>query len=384
MSLRSSAVLLACVVFAGSVVAQDRRECLALSGVDAAKLRNIRVLSAIPQSDALHQTLPLIRVSIDGGNASGVGSAPGLGLIGAVVAAVIVQSVINSQVERAVERATLAFPPLTEAAKDFDFRRHFWARLDEEMHGEGRFKVAEVLTFSGERSYTEQSASVDGEAVDAILDLRTQYALSPDLRSFVMSTQVLLQARDDNREIYRCRYDFTTPPVAEGEYEAAIAAWAANDAALYRAAAVLGMRETLKMLRFDLTGLDAPRPGGEEVSLHDGRPIAGGSVRVAMKSNVVHREDGVVIGRDSIGVMRAAVQGTQFTPSDEQMAAAHGAGGGERRRQVRVGLDDLLGVLEENAPVQPKQAAAPAAPPKESPPPAARTTGADDLDDLLK
>lgn len=213
-------VLSGLLLLAGPALAQDKRaECLALSGADAAKVRNIRVLSAIPQNDVQQQTLPLIRVSVDHGQGGAVGGAPGLGLLGAVIAAVIVQSVINNQTERAVERATLAFPPLLDAAKDFDFRRHFWTRLDEEMQGEGRFKVLEVVPFAAERSYTEQPASIGGEAVDAVLDLRTEYALSPDLRSFVMSTHVLLQAREDNRELYRCRYDFTTPPVAEGEYE---------------------------------------------------------------------------------------------------------------------------------------------------------------------
>ena len=391
MNLRTHAALVfaSVMVATAPATAQDRRECLALSAQDAAKVRNVRVLSAIPQNDALHQTLPLIRISVDGNRGGAVGGAPGLGLLGAIVAAAIVQTVVNSQVERAVERATLAFPALSEATKDFDFRRHFWTRLDGEMQGEGRFKVLEVLTFSGERSYTEQAASVDGQPVDAVLDLRTEYALSPDLRSFVMSTQVLLQAREDNRELYRCRYDFATPPVGEGEFEPAIAAWSANEAALYRAAAVLGMRETLKMLRFDLTGADAPRPGGEEVKVHEGRPIAGGAVRIAMKSNQVHREDGVIIARDALGVMRAAVEGTQFIPSAEQLAAAR-EGGGEPRRSVRVGLDDLLGVLED-APVDARPAPAAPAPARPAPAAAAkgdaaaaRVTSVDDLDDLLK
>lgn len=382
------AVFLACLCLGGNhAIAQDRStECLPLSSVEGAKIRSILVMSSIPQEDVQHQTLPLIRAHYQGG----IGGTPGLGLLGAIVAVAVVNTIAENQAEKAMARATLAFPPLLEAAKDFDFRRQFWARLDDEMGGEGRFKVLDVSTFGAERSYAEQPAVVGGERVDAVLDLRTEYALTPDLRNFVMSTQVLLQARDDNRELYRCRYDFITPPVADGEYEPAVASWAAEGAGRYRAAAVLGIQATLKMLALDLTGADAPHPSGQEVSVHDGRPIwgLGGVVRVAVASHQVHREEGVLIARDRQGVMRAVVEGNQFAPSDEVLAAARGpAPQGEGRRAGPIALDDLLGVLDDGniptkqAPVAPAPAPAPAT---RDEPRAQRAGTLEDLENLLR
>lgn len=358
--------------FAQVVVEQN---CAALSAGDAERVRNIRVMSAIPQDDVRKHTLPMIRTQVQPG--AGMGSG---GLIGAIVGGIIADAIINSQIQKDVERATLAFAPLIEQVKDFDFRGQFWARLEWSLDEDSRFRVLEIATFDSERGYVEQPQTVRGERVDAVLDLRTEYALSADLRVFVIRTSALLQSQPDGRELYRCRYAFATPPVAAGSYEAAITAWAADEAALYRAAAVIGMQQTLKMLRYDLVGADAPRPSGEEVSLtaaQRGVPSPGAGP-VPSTANVVEREDNLIIARDRRGVMRSVMQDETFAPSPETVAGGRGAAG--RAPGGPVQLDDLIGAMDGEKPAIPE--AKPAPPPAEAPQ-ARRAAGLDDLGGLL-
>jgi hypothetical protein len=376
---RRLALLLCCILLAArpALAQPERNDCLPLAGLEAAKLRHIRVMSAIPQDDVQKLTLPMIAATVQ----PPAGVSLGGGLVFAIVASVIVNSVVNAQVQKRVEQATLAFPPLLEQVKDFDFRRQFWRRLEASLAQDRRFKVLEITTFNGERGYVEQPETAGGEPVDAVLDLRTEYALTPDLRSFVMMTQVLLQARSDNRELYRCRYFFTTPPVADGEYEAAIAAWAAERGALYRAAAVLGMQQTMKMLRYDLTGEDAPRAAGEAAQVYESRAAPTGMMRVPVAGALVEREDGALIVRDAQGFMRSAFEGEVFAPSPETVAAAsEEAAGATRGRAGPVALEDLLGVLDE-APLPAPKKEAPAQAPQESRPARAAL---DELDGLLE
>jgi hypothetical protein len=378
-------IVLCCALLAAcpALAQEERKDCLALSGLEAAKLSNIRVMSAIPQDDVQKLTLPMIQAHVQ----PPTGVSFGGGLIFSVVASVIVSSVINSQVQKRIEQATLAFPPLMEQVKDFDFRRQFWSRLERSLEDDRRFKVLDIATYDSERTYAEQPETVGGEPLDALLDLRTEYALTPDLRSFMMVTQAVLQTRADNREIYRCRFHFTTPPVSAGEYEAAIAVWAADGGALYRAAAVIGMQQTMKMLRFDLTGDDAPRPSGAEVQVHESRAAPAGSIiRAPIAGGLVEREDGALIARDAQGFLRSTIEGETFSPTPEVVAAAAQAPapGAGRGRAGPVALDDLLGALDEGQPAPRKEAEAPK---KEAvaPPPESRPTraGLEDLEALL-
>lgn len=370
--------LLCGLLAAGSAGAQVEKDCVPLSGFDAVKLRGIRVLSAIPQEDVQKATLPYIRTQVQV-----VGPPPSSSsILGAIIGVAIGDAIVNSQIQKRVERASLAFPGLLEAVGDFDFRRQFWSRLDEEMAREGRFKVLELVTFDGERGHLEQPQSVRGEPLDAVLDLRTEYFLSADLRAFVMRTDAVLHAAGDQREMYRCRYHFATPPVAAEELEPALAAWAADGGALYRAAAVIGMVQTLKMLRFDLTGLEAPRPAGGPAQVTETVQARGVLVRQPIPGGVVEREDGAVIVRDPKGAMRAALEGDTFAPSAEAIAAAAAApGAGRRSAAGPVMLDDLLGMIGETLVPAPEVTTA-----KEAPPPregGARAAALDELDALL-
>jgi hypothetical protein len=370
---------------AGAAAAQNaERECVPLDATEAARLRNIVVMSAIPQADVMATTMPRIRTHVQPPVNAGGG-----GIIGALIGGLIVDAIINSDVKRSSERAALAFPSLLEQTRDFDFRREFWDRLREAMDRDTRFKTLDVATFS-ERGHVEQPDTVRGEPVDALLDLRTEYAMSPDLRAFIIRTEVLLQSRPDARELYRCSYHFVTPPVGGGVFETAIGTWAAQEGALYRAAALIGIEQTLGMLRLDLTGQDAPRPSGAETRIAAVAWQPGVVIHAPLSANVVDRVDGVVIARDSRGHMRAAVEGEVFSPSPEAIAAvsqpARGDGAG---RSGPVAIEDLLGAMSEEARILPV-ASQPAAPEKAAPSqpaaaeePAARRGAPDDLEGLL-
>ena len=358
---------------ATAVCAQPaQRDCVPLEGSEAARVRNILVYSAIPQDDVQKQTMPMLRTVVQ--------PAPGVrggGLAGAIIGAAIADAIINSQVKRDVERATLAFPQLLEQVKDFDFRGEFWARLGASLERDSRFKTLRIATFDSERGHVQAQDAVNGEPVDAVLELQTTYALSANLRVFLMRTQALLRSGPDSRELYRCSYEFVTPPLASGAFEAAIGAWAAQEGALYRAAAMIGMEQTLKMLRYDLTGDDAPRPSGADV-------------RVLTDAKLVDREDTLIIARDGRGHMRSTMEGESFSPSPEMLAAAHrpSEGRGERGSGPVV-LEDLLGVMDEPpaarlSPVSavPDKGARPE-PPQARDTAARRGAGTEDLDGLI-
>jgi hypothetical protein len=319
--------------------------------------------------------------------------APGVrggGLAGAIIGAAIADAIVNSQVKRDVERATLAFPQLLDQVKDFDFRREFWARLDTSLAQDSRFKTLRIATFDSERGHVEAQDAVNGEPVDAVLELQTHYALSADLRAFVMTTQVLLQTGPDSRELYRCSYQFVTPPLASGPFGEAIAAWAAQEGALYRAAAIIGMEQTLKMLRYDLTGDDAPRSSGAEAGVSSLRVTPGVVVHGPSDAKLVDREDGLTIARDSRGQMRSTMEGETFSPSPEMMVAANrrGVGSGERHSGP-VALDDLLEAMDEPPPAKLSPVSAVPEKGARSEPPSARDTsprrgaGTEDLDGLI-
>jgi hypothetical protein len=385
-------VLLCCGLLAAAPAAAQGvlKSCVPLAAEDAAKVRSIRVTSAIPQDDVQKMTLPLIQAHVQAPAGAGFGG----GLILSVVASVVVTAAINADVRRRIEQATLAFPPLLEEVKDFDFRRQFWTRLARGLERGSRFRILDITTFDSERGYLDQAETVGGEPVDAMLELRTEYALAPDLRSFMMVTDALLQSRADNRELYRCRYTFSTPPVSEGDYAAAIAVWAADQGALYRAAALMGIQQTLKMLRYDLTDEAPPAPAVGEGHAHDLIAGPAGPVRIAVKGTLIERDAGAVIVRDANGLLRSSAEGQAFAPPQEVVAAASSgpppaSPSLDRRSMGPIGLDDLLGVMED-APAAASRAKTPEAPPAvkktETPPSATKAAGGvgiDDLDGLL-
>jgi hypothetical protein len=361
-------VLVCSVLLAAPALAQEeRKECLPLSALEAAKLRSIRVASVIPQAEVQAEAVPVQGTHIQ---------VPLVGFFPAVIASVAVtmaaQSAAESQAQNRLAAAHALLPPLLETTRDFDVRQQFWSRLQSTLGDDARFRVLDIATLA--EAPVEAARPAAGEAADAVLELRTHYALTPDLRSFGMTTRARLLAREDNRELYGCTLYFTTPPASDGENEAAVAAWAAQGAALYRAAAMMGVEQTIKMLRMDLTGADAPRPAGEEVHVHETRNSLGGMLRVPVPASLVERDGAVLIARDAKGFMRAAFEGALFTPPEESLAAAASAPAPTPRLAGPVTLEDLVGLMQD-------QPAGPAAPP---PPRPGGRVSLDDLGDLLR
>jgi hypothetical protein len=236
--------------------------------------------------------------------------------------------------------------------------------------------VLQFSPFAAERGYIEQPDNVRGEPVDAVLDLSTVYALSPDLRVFLVRTRVLLQGRPDGRELYRCEYSFTTPPVSAGAMQTEISVWSAARGAIFRAAALIGIAQSLKMLRLDLLGEDAPRPSGEEVKVSEVRVLPGVVAHGSVNGKLVDREEGFVIARDNRGYLRGTMAGETFSPPPEAVAAA----GARSGPTGPVKLDDLLGAMEE---ATPPPSAQPKAAPAKAEPKATRASDLDELGELL-
>src|SRR5688572_24037829 len=184
-----SVVLVCSVLLAAPALAQEeRKECLTLSGIEAAKLRSIRVASAIPQAELVAEAVPVQHTHIQ---------VPLVGFFPAVIASVAVtmaaQSAAESQAKGRLAAAQAMLAPLLETARDFDVRRQFWSRLQRALGDGARFRVLDIATLAEDPVVASRPAA--GEAADAVLELRTQYALTPDLRSFGMTTRARLLAR---------------------------------------------------------------------------------------------------------------------------------------------------------------------------------------------
>jgi hypothetical protein len=331
--------------------------CVALPAAEAQQVRAIRVTSAIPQ-DMVTTMIPTVVHTTVVRGAGYTGS-----MAGPIFGGLLADVIVNSETLDRMRRTTLALPQLVAASHELDVRRQFWLRLEQSLEEHSRFRVLDVRRFDSERPYVEDLYSIRGEPVDAVLELSTGYAFTMDLRMFVMETEVLLHARPDGRELYRCQYRFVTPPVDEGDLETAIAAWSANDAALYRAAALLGVEQTLKMLRHDLVGRQAPSPSGEQVEYTDVMPPAPGglTLRAELTGSLVEADAGTLIVRGELGRMRSLWMGDLFRPDNDVLKLA--LPGNASRRAGPVLLDELLGLLELDraAPLPPGRRARPVA-----------------------
>ena len=319
---------------------EARAPRVALSGADADRMRNIFLVSAIPQDDVRKQTERFIRTTVNFVRAPG-----GAGIIGAIIGAAIADAIINNQIQTRLEKAALALPIIMESVKDFDFREEFWRQLGTRLENDTRFDIADETYLSAERGHLDVPETVNNVPVDAVLDLETTYYLSHDLRILIVRLSALLQSRDSSRVYHRAVYAYDTPPVADEGYESAARAWAADEGAAFRAALAEGADQVLAMLYGDMLGRDRyAAAGGAELKVSDLERIR--SDRVI--GTIVEQNGGRYIVRLPNGNLISTARGARFVPNPET-AARSPLEVREARASMAVNLDDLKDLLPPDA-----------------------------------
>jgi hypothetical protein len=178
----------------------------------------------------------------------------GLGLIGALVD-VGVNKGRTSDAERRVA-------PLRDQTQDLDFRAKFWEQLGPAIQAVEWPRVADLQTATA----FDPFAAADAKEAH-LLTLHTFFSLSPNSAVLRIHTEFYLYMKGSKiaKAIGSVSYwSRDIGKAAEGKYkedEEAVALWAADNCAAYRAAVDEGIAETVKMLRMAL-----PYAGGKDIS----------------------------------------------------------------------------------------------------------------------
>jgi hypothetical protein len=287
---------------------------ISLTAADAARIKSIKLFSAIPQDDIKTPTERFIRTQVNPTPAYGGG-----GILGAIIGAVIADAIINSQIKARLEQIALAWPTIVESVADYDFRAEFWSELEKLQKADLRFRIADRQYFRGERPYAQVPEAVDGVPIDAVVDLNTEYLLQAGLRTLQVTTTAVMKLRNSEKEIYRASYTFTTPPViaSNDDFQGAANRWAADGGRLYRAALRLAAQQTARMLQLDLLDAKAPLPAIAPVQLLRTGDL-GREDRVFSQDigNVIERDKDLYVVRDKSNNMRSVIAGKAFAPAD--------------------------------------------------------------------
>lgn len=315
---------------------------------EAERIRGIRLNSAIPQDDIKTQTERFIRTQVV--NTTPVPTAGGI--LGAIIGAVIADAIVNSQIQKRMEQSALAWPTIVENVADFDFRKELWSEIDGMLNSGIRFKIADKAYFKGERPYMDNPESIRGIPLDAILDLHTEYILGLGMKTMQVSTKAVMRTRQDDKEIYRANYTFTTPPVSTGDYQDAANNWAANKGELYRSAMRLAAIYTARMLWLDMLGPNAPTLNETPPQMIRVSDLERQETLINIEiGNVVERNGDIIVARDNNGNLRTVMRGKEFrssiavTPQGQPPSVAS-----PTQAQVETGLslDDLKDLLPAN------------------------------------
>ena len=181
--------------------------------------------------------------------ASGYGGHSGR-LRGMLVGAMIDAGVESSRSRDAERRIR----PLRSAIQDLDHPARLWEKLVPGLQSIDRPEVVDVLT-----SRDVMPVTADDVRDSAFVSLATSYDLSPDASVLEMHTDYWFYLRGSTQPAAIGSVSYWSSQIGRSpdgetwqEDEEAIALWAANAGAAYRAALDEGIAETVKMLRIAL------------------------------------------------------------------------------------------------------------------------------------
>lgn len=164
--------------------------------------------------------------------------------------------------------------PLLEASAGIDFRKQFWAALEETLTQAQWLKT---------KSIKHSAENIDKEAQFnaglPLLTLNTAYELSPNAQVLRVQTGIRFYLSDSGKPDYFGAVVYISEKIGKNdeEDEEAIEFWAMDEAAALSKALSEGIAQNMQMLKYDL--LDGPHSTAleskEEISANIRDPITG-------------------------------------------------------------------------------------------------------------
>jgi hypothetical protein len=205
---------------------------------------------------------------------SGYGS--GLGLIGALIDAGVNSGLSSSAEARAVR--------IRQVVGDYDFRHQFWQAAS---------NVVMETPWLQARGFTALATNVsrvtkDAVAHGAVMNLGTDYAITPDHRVFIVVSGFSVFTPTKHKKAAAANMvSYHSARIGNEEGDKATEIWMADGGAKYRRAATEGIQESARLLRHALVIL-----GGSSAAV--GRPAK-------VKADFVH-------GRGDFGIPTGRVK----------------------------------------------------------------------------
>jgi len=209
-------------------------------------------------------------------------SGGGGGLIGLLFVAIeseIDKSINNSR--RADAERELA--PLLERVSHVDFRADFWDALKVNLDDSPWLKVARLETGNDPRMVLVPEATTSH-----LLTLETGYYFQKNM-TLTVYTRARYYLPGGRRPVHEATYTYLSVKGKANSKEQAVATWAAQDAAAYKAALHEGIAQTMAMLRSDFLDPKHGNEAGKEVASSNGTRIlrySSGLISVASTDNV--------------------------------------------------------------------------------------------------
>lgn len=315
----------------------------ALAPEDAAAIRSVRVVSAVPNLSLLDNTRANVNRALSGTYIPpGAGAA---GLLGVVIGAAIGEAILRAKFTRTMEEFALELPRLLDALGTFDPNAALSDELEAAFAGETRFPVDGFEHLYGKAAGDPALADAGKtQPRQATLVIESTMAFSETVDVFTIQTVARMARPGRSGDAYARIFIFESPPLGTASIRASMDAWTADDAALFRGAVAMGAASMARMVMLDLLDPKAPAPPGRSVPASEVGRTGGlfdGSVGA-----FIGESGSVVFVREGDRV-RAYLRSARFTAKHAQegleMRLARGGQGAAPARPLT--LEDLGGLL---------------------------------------
>ena len=315
----------------------------ALAPEDAAAIRSVRVVSAVPNLSLLDNTRANVNRALSGTYIPpGAGAA---GLLGVVIGAAIGEAILRAKFARTMEEFALELPRLLDALGTFDPNAALSDELEAAFAGQTRFPVDGFEHVQGKAAGDPApTGAAKAPAGQATLVIESTIAFSETLDVFTIQSVARMARPGGSADAYARGFIFESPPLGTANIRASMDAWSADGAALFRGAVAMGAASLARMVMLDLLDPKAPAPPGRSVPASEVGRTGGlfdGSVGAFVG------ESGSVVFVRAGDLLRAYLRSDRFTAKHAQegleMRLARDGQGAAPARPLT--LEDLSGLL---------------------------------------
>jgi hypothetical protein len=138
--------------------------------------------------------------------------------------------------------------PLKAALSDFDFREEFTDRLKSATGEPSVLKITEVVASTTPYPEKKQMEVLESIPENALLTLSTDYKLSSDFRTLMITSTARLMIKGQSAPVYQETYTYKSPEIQSEDPEAALSKWMADGCAKFRKTSQDGIAEIISQL----------------------------------------------------------------------------------------------------------------------------------------